>query len=427
MSIEEAVSREAASGEMLSFLVEHGMELEEIQKMLAEGIALVEVYRAARALIAEGKPIAEHPAEPLQGNLLSCFRPLSEYSEERASWLIPGWIPEGQITVLAADGGVGKTTLWVNIVAAISSGSRCILDPPELSREPKKVLFMTTEDSVKKKLIKKLRLAGANMENIITPDFSGDREGLLRGVKFGSRDMELVLRGVHASVCVFDPVQGFVPPEINMGSRNAMRDCMAPLIAIGEDIAATSLVICHTNKRKGASGRDRIADSADLWDIARSVIMMGYTEENNIRYLSNEKNNYDTLQQTILFSINEDGRIEKTGTTWKRDRDYQLSRVVETSKPKLEVCKAWIFEEVALAGGRILTKELDEKAAAVGYSRQTYKVAKTELRSEGQIVFLSEGSSRKGGREWYTVIPSEALPELEQMELLPDAEPVPFN
>lgn len=31
------------------------------------------------------------------------------------------------------------------------------------------------------------------------------------------------------------------------------------------------MVICHTNKRKGAFGRDRIADSADLWDIARSV------------------------------------------------------------------------------------------------------------------------------------------------------------
>lgn len=43
----------------------------------------------------------------------------------------------------------------------------------------------------------------------------------------------------------------------NMGSRNEMRDCTAQLITIGEDIDITSLIVCHTNKRKGAYGRDR--------------------------------------------------------------------------------------------------------------------------------------------------------------------------
>jgi hypothetical protein len=39
------------------------------------------------------------------------FRPLREFQEQEAQWLIPGYLPQGQITLLASDGGIGKTTL----------------------------------------------------------------------------------------------------------------------------------------------------------------------------------------------------------------------------------------------------------------------------------------------------------------------------
>ena len=227
----------------------------------------------------------------MEPSLQPLFKPLSEYQEEEAEWIVPGWIPKGQISLIAADGGIGKTTLWCHIIAALSSGSACILDPPGFTREPMKITFMTTEDSVRKKLCKKLRLAGADMDNIITPDFAMDRTGLLRSLNFGTEEMDRVLRYLKPVLCIFDPVQGFTPPKVNMGSRNEMRDCMAPLISIGEDIGTTALIVCHTNKRKGAYGRDRIADSADLWDISRSVMMAGFTEDQGVRYLSNEKNN----------------------------------------------------------------------------------------------------------------------------------------
>ena len=35
------------------------------------------------------------------------------------------------------------------------------------------------------------------------------------------------------------------------------------------------LIIEHANKQSGVWGRKRIADSADIWDISRSVIMAG--------------------------------------------------------------------------------------------------------------------------------------------------------
>lgn len=351
---------------------------------------------------------------------LACFKTLDQFEEEEATWLVPGWIPEGQITLMAADGGIGKTTLWCNIIAAISSGRQCILDPPDHTRKPQRVAFLTTEDSVRKKLRKKLRLAGANMDNIITPDFLTDKRGVLRGLKFGTADMERFVRYFRPSLCVFDPVQGFIPPDINMGSRNAMRDCMAPLISLGEETGTTFLVVCHTNKRPKASGRDRIADSADLWDVSRSVLMAGYTEDQGVRYLSNEKNNYEQLQETLLFTIDENGQARAEGTTWKRDREYAQDAATSTAAPKREDCKEWLQQALRGAGGAMPSKDLESKAKSAGYSYITLRRAKDELKKSGAVKFFQTGGTKE--KVWHVQIAED-----QQFTELPEGTRTPWT
>lgn len=365
---------------------------------------LMQHIGAGNAINALKKLVSDTPEwiEPAQEDdpFLSCFHTLDGFSEEEAEWLVPGWIPKGQITLMAADGGIGKTTIWCNIVAALSSGKPCILDPPGgVIRPPYKVAFLTTEDSVRKKLKRKLRLAGANEHNIITPDFLEDKSGLLRALKFGTDELERFVRYFKPALCVFDPVQGFIPPDINMGNRNAMRDCMAPLISLGEECNTTFLVICHTNKRKGASGRDRIADSADLWDISRSVIMAGYTDAQGIRYLSNEKNNYSALQETLLFTIDPDGQAQATGTTWKRDREYMQDVAAQTTSNKRENCKEFILDALELAGGKMESQELEDQLKENDFAVRTWKRARAELKDEGLINTTATGFGKN--KVWY--------------------------
>lgn len=383
---------------------------------------LIDRYEADAAMqkvgqLLQSTPPWEPPAAK-EDPFLSLFKPLAEFEEEEATWLIPGWVPEGQITLIAADGGVGKTTLWSNIIAALSSGTRCILDPVDHVREPMKIAFCSTEDSVKKKLRKKLREAGANMDNIITVDLSADKDGALRDFKFGSSKMDRFVRYFKPIACAFDPVQGFLPPKVNMGSRNEMRDCMAPLIVLGEDVGTTFLVVCHTNKRKGAYGRDRIADSADLWDIARSVIMAGYTENQGVRYLSNEKNNYTQLQETILFTIDEAGQIRREGTSWKRDKEYMLDATVAKSAPKREDCKDFILNALRDAPCQCMkTDDLNKKAEEYGYSFSTINRVRGELKKAGVVENYSTGSARKGDRVWYIRLKPKDVQDFEQLPM----------
>jgi RecA-family ATPase len=344
------------------------------------------------------------PAEAVEKQRItrkSCFRPLQEFEEQEAKWLIPGYLPQGQITLLASDGGIGKTTLWCDLVAALSSGKRTILDKEDIQREKMRVCFLTTEDSVRKKLKKKLRLSGADMEQVMTVDFAQDKSGALQSLKLGSADLIQALRECRPALCVIDPIQGFLPRDVNMASRNAMRDCLAPLISLGEEVGTSFLIVCHTNKRKQASGRDRIADSADLWDIARSVLMAGYTQDQDVRYLSNEKNNYTALQETVLFTIDENGLPELQGTTFQRDRDFVQQCATASAPSSREDCKAWVLGLLDEVGGTIASKELEERAKEAGYSYATLRRVKKELKEEKVVRFVQDGSSKDGSKVWY--------------------------
>ena len=351
--------------------------------------------------------------------LLSLFKNLDEFEECDAEWLVPNWIPKGQISLLSADGGVGKTTMVCDIIAGISSGKQCLLAPEAYTREPQKVLFMTSEDSISAKLKQKLRLAGAAQKNVIAIDFKSDKDHLLSDAKFGTAAMDEIIRYYKPALCVFDPIQGFTPPDVNMASRNAMRDCLAPLITLGEDIGVTSLIVCHTNKRKGAYGRDRISESSDLWDISRSVLMAGYTNDQNVRYLSNEKNNYTQLQQTMLFSINENGLIVPEGTTWKRDAEFMQEKAARKTAPARDDCKEFIIDTLKAAGGSMKTKELEEKASLSGYSSITLRRAKDELKKDKQVTYFQTGSAKKGDRIWYIALVGDDFIELPEDTVTP--------
>lgn len=335
-------------------------------------------------------------------SLAMLVKPLEEFPELEPEWLVPGWMPSAQISLMAADGGVGKTTLWCHVVAALSKGARCILDPEGYTREPKRILFLTSEDSVSQKLLKKLRLAGANLSNIFTVDAKADKDNKINTLKFGSKELAHIIRTINPALCVFDPVQGFLDPMVNMSSRNGMRNCLAPLITLGEELGTTFLIICHTNKRNKASGRDRIADSADLWDIARSVMMVGFTDENGVRYLSNEKNNYASLQETVLFTIDDNEQVSHEGQTWKRDKDFVSNKEVCTSGPVREECKEFILHTLKANNGSMQSTILDDVVIQAGYSQRTVQRAKGELKKQKAINHYATGSSTGGDRVWYT-------------------------
>ena len=255
---------------------------------------------------------------------------------------------------------------------------------------------------MRKKLKKRLRLCGARMVNLVTLDLSSPA---LWDLRLGSKELAQFIGAYRPALCVLDPIQGFLPDGVNMASRNEIRACLAPLISLGEEYGTAFLLVCHTNKRAGAWGRTRLADSADLWDAARSVWMMG-DAGNGKRYLSQEKNNYGELQPTQLYTFSDTGLLLPAGVTHKRDREFQLETQPRQA-PKREGCKEAILEVLQRESKPIPVALLDQQLQEEGYSRRILQSVKEELKSTGLIKYQRQGG-RKDGR-WevsFTTLPT---------------------
>lgn len=317
---------------------------------------------------------------------------VSDVEEEEVEWLVPTYIPTGQITLLVGDGGQGKTSIWCNLVAGITSGNKTIFetDIPFSGGSSQKCMFFSAEDSVPKVLKRKLKQAGADQSKVLFVDLTDENFDL---IKFDSPALEQLISENRPAVVVFDPLQSFIPSNVQMGSRNAMRQCMNPLIALGEKYGTAFIIVMHTNKKIGVSGRTRCADSADIWDIARSVLIVGSTGDGDIHYLSHEKSNYTAPGSTLLYTI-EDGRVIYQGTSEKKDRDYVAENAMVTrSAPARDEAKEIIMNILSDDGDHEVS-DLDGIIKAAGISYATLKRAKEDLKREGKVNYRCEGFGR---------------------------------
>lgn len=332
-------------------------------------------------------PNKESTATSNEKSIINSCLKVSVIDEKPIEWLISGYIPKGQISTIAGDGGAGKTSIWCLIVAAVSRGEQPeILGIPfKVVGENKRVVYFSSEDTTENVLKRRLLNYGADLENVLTIPITDDN---FHKIYFVSDELKELIREYKPALCVFDPIQGFIPATVKMGERNAMRQCLAPLITLGEQYGTTFIIIVHSNKRTGASGRNRIADSADIWDISRSVLMVGDTGQDNIKYFSHEKTNYGELSDTILFTIC-DGLIKGCGTTKKRDKDFMAyGSNNERPTPARDEAREFILD--SLENGEMLVSDLEESAKAVGISKNAMRNAKDDLKKENLIKYRPE-------------------------------------
>ena len=135
---------------------------------------------------------------------------VADIEEKEQEFLIPDYVPKGAITILAGEGGIGKTSVWCAVAAAVSSGKAPFMIQPEIlpggwyKAEPQKVLVFSGEDTFEYVLKEKLRKNGAALENIQTIRTSDEK---FTDIKFNSEYLHDLLAYTHPGLCIFDPIQ----------------------------------------------------------------------------------------------------------------------------------------------------------------------------------------------------------------------------
>ena len=122
-----------------------------------------------------------------------------------------------------------------------------------------KVLLLAGEDDPGKVLKARLLAAGADMNRVLVltaDDYFGKT-----GQPLTLKDQALADFAAKAGplLLIVDPLQSFLPADVEMASRNQMRSALLPLRAIAAKQGCAVLIVMHSNKKQGVSGRARLA------------------------------------------------------------------------------------------------------------------------------------------------------------------------
>lgn len=329
----------------------------------------------------------ETSIDPNKINLVN----VSDIEKERVEWLVPGYIPKGTITIIGGDGGLGKTSLWCNIASAISNGKPCVLQEDNDFMYPHgEVIYFSGEDDTARVLRDRLEQNGANLDNIKTLPMDDDA---FTSLSIGGALIEGIIEARRPMLVIFDPIQQFIK-NADMSKRNDMRQTMTSLSKLGKKYGTTFILVMHTNKRdKIGSFRDKLSDSADLWDISRSVLALG-RNQNNENFITHEKSSYSIRQNAILYHI-ENGRIIRDSIETERMTYVELmggKSKADKTDTRLQ-CKN-VYLDLLSSEKQSVKKDLEDRLHSMGYSKNMIRQVYNDLIHEERI----EATKTSGGK-----------------------------
>ena len=346
---------------------------------------------------------------------------MKDVEARKVEWLIPLRIPRRAVTLIGGDGGTGKTSIECSLAAAISAGRTTFLEKLSMDAErpavrvPGRVVLLNSEDPYQQVIKPLLDANQAVMENIFVMDETQISES---GVSYSDERLKTDIEALKPDLIIFDPLQAFLADKVKMAERNQIRREVGHALALAKRCNAAVVLVMHTNKQRQAWGRARLADSADLWDMARSVFIVGTDEKDvSVRYMSHEKSNFSTLQDTVNFTIMEDRTVRPMFLDQRRDEAHMLAKMKaarpdkETKQSAMDEAKDAITAILEDAEGRTM-KAIDlqnELKTCYGIGQNTIDKAKAEMKKDGLIRYRPEGGGRgKTNRIWFVELTRQA-------------------
>ena len=306
---------------------------------------------------------------------------MKDIPETRTEWLWEPYIPRGKITIVQGDPGEGKTTLLLQIAAAVSRGLN-FPDCNALTAAPDYVLYQNAEDGYDDTVVPRLNTAGADGEMIFClkeaiPDFR-------------SPELAEAVLTKRPGLVILDPLQAFLGDDIDMHRANEIRPAMAYLAGLAKRSGAAVVLIGHMNKMQGTKAIYRGLGSIDLTAAARSVLLVSRDPaQPENRVILQIKNSLAEMAKPCAFTLT-DGKFR-----WLGEYDVTSDQLLnsapqprQTAGGKAERLLKALFAEVPTD---IPQQEILEQAEQDGINLTALKAVKKALKLR----------SVKNGTVWY--------------------------
>lgn len=328
------------------------------------------------------------------------------------NWLWPQWLPKGKLTILAAPGGAGKTTMALGMAATLTSGGAW----PDGTRceQVGNVIMWSSEDDAADTLVPRLIAAGANLNRVhIVSDrvnAKGEMEPFDPATDIDTlRNAAALIGGV--SLLILDPIVSLVKGD--MHKANDVRRSLQVLVDFAEEMDCAVIGISHFSKGgAGTPASDRVIGSQAFGALARTVLVAGKQDNSDSRVLARAKSNISDDQGGCSYSIelctietDEGHMIETTKVVWGDFIEGSASEILATIERREEsesdddpvsALKA------VLQAGRMSGKEANKVMAASGYTTKQTRTAREKL----NVITTREGFGKDLKSYWELPRPS---------------------
>jgi len=314
----------------------------------------------------------------------------TKIKQKKISWLWPGWIPRGKLTVLDGDPGMGKSTITADIAARVTHGAGSPCGTCRVSKG--RVLISSAEDDPGDTTIPRLIAATADLEKI---DFWSEIID-----KAGSRPIELptdlpFLTSRYA-LWIIDPIVAFLSGRIDACRDQEIRRGLHQLAGIAAEKGMAVLMVRHLNKSSGTKAIYRGGGSIGIVGAARSGLIVTSDSENR-RHLAVAKSNLAAIPMALRYRLVPEGdvcTVAWEGPVDLKADDLLAADVERRAAPVRAACVDDLRSLLAEHNGSIRAEDASIVLTTNGHSHATIQRARQELGI----------CSRKNGDGWIWTI-----------------------
>lgn len=346
-----------------------------------------EAARSARIQLAQAGETARPFDRSMQrGERVVKIRCGADIKPLPITWLWPGWVPAGKLTILAGAAGTGKTTLALALAAVLTAGGRW--PGGSECKQLGNVLIWSSEDVADDTLVPRLIASGADLARChFIEGIAQDGES----VPFDpSQDIVDLRRAVDAiggvSLLLIDPIVSAVAGD--MHRANDVRRSLQAVVDFAD--AHGCAVIGITHFAKGGAGKapqDRVIGSQAFGALARMVLVTAKEEGSNRRVMARAKSNIAPDDGGVAYSLDLvtiAGGIEATHAVWEGAIEGTAREILgdvehDDSEGGGERLDAAQFLRDLLADGPLPTRQIKADADGAGYSWATVRRAQKTL------------------------------------------------
>ena len=340
-------------------------------------------------------------------------RCLADVQARPISWLWPGRIARGKLTVIAGHPGLGKSQLTASLAAIVSRGGQW---PVDRSRcEPGAVVFLSAEDDAEDTIKPRLEAAGADLRRCYILDAVRDRDsiGKLYQRAFNmSKDLDrlgdLLIKLGDVRLVVIDPISAYLGATDS--HKNAeVRALLAPLGEVAARYGAAFVAVSHLNKAGQQDVLMRVMGSLAFVAAARAAYAVVKDQDDpHRRLLLPLKNNIGNDETGYAFSVEGvtlPGGIETCRVSWESEpvtvtADEAMAPAGgPEERSDLDDCKE--FLRGLLSDGPVPSKQVKADVDGAGHSWATVR------RAQKALGIVPEKEGMKG--PWLWRLPPKVL------------------